>query len=70
MLSTWANDAGEDSDAVEAQLDHTTGGTTKTSYDRAKRLERRADLMARHEEALIAARDGAMVVEFRRKDKS
>ena len=64
VLSTWANDAGEDADAVEAQLDHVTGGKVKAAYDRAKRLERRADLMAWHEEALIAARDGAKVVQL------
>lgn len=66
VLSTWANDAGEDSDAVEAQLDHVTGGTVKVAYDRAKRLDRRADLMAWHEDALIAARDGAKVVQLKR----
>jgi integrase len=65
VLSTWANDAGEDADAVEAQLDHATGTKTKTSYDRAKRLQRRADLMKWHEDALIAARDGAKVVQLR-----
>ncbi len=65
VLSTWANDAGEDADAVEAQLDHATGNKVKTAYDRAKRLQRRADLMAWHEAALIAARDGAKVVELR-----
>ena len=66
VLSTWANDAGEDADAVEAQLDHATGGKVKAAYDRAKRLQRRADLMAWHEEALIAARDGAKVVQLRK----
>ena len=65
VLSTWANDAGEDSDAVEAQLDHATGGKVKASYDRAKRLSRRADLMAWHEEALIAARDGAKIMQLK-----
>jgi len=64
VLSTWANDAGEEADAVEAQLDHVTGNKVKTSYDRAKRLDRRADLMAWHEEALLATRDGAKVVEL------
>jgi integrase len=64
VLSTWANDAGEDADAVEAQLDHVTGTKVKTAYDRAKRLDRRTDLMAWHEDALIAARDGAKVVPF------
>jgi integrase len=64
VLSTWANDAGEDADAVEAQLDHATGGKVKAAYDRAKRLERRADLMAWHEGALLAARDGAQVVQL------
>lgn len=67
VLSTWANDAGEDADAVEAQLDHRTGGAVKAAYDRAKRLERRADLMAWHEAALIAARDGAKVIDLKRK---
>jgi hypothetical protein len=62
--------AGEDSDAVEAQLDHITGGKVKAAYDRAKRLQRRADLMAWHEDALIAARDGATVVELRRRKES
>jgi integrase len=66
VLSTWANDAGEDSDAVEAQLDHATGGKVKTAYDRAMRLQRRADLMAWHEAALIAARDGAKVIDLKR----
>jgi integrase len=65
VLSTWANDAGEDADAVEAQLDHVTGGKVKAAYDRAKRLERRRDLMARHEASLIAARDGAQIVPLR-----
>ena len=64
VLSTWANDAGEDADAVEAQLDHATGNKVKTLHDRAKRLERRADLMAWHEGALLAARDGAQVVQL------
>jgi integrase len=67
VLSTWANDAGEDSDAVETQLDHGIGTKVKAAYDRAKRLSRRADLMARHEVALIAARDGAAVVPIKRK---
>lgn len=67
VLSTWANDAGEDADAVEAQLDHATGSKVKSAYDRAKRLDRRADLMKWHEQALIAARDGAKVVDLKRK---
>jgi integrase len=67
VLSTWANDAGEDADAVEAQLDHATGGKVKAAYDRAKRLQRRADLVAWHEAALIAARDGAQVIDLKRK---
>jgi len=66
VLSTWANDAGEDSDAVEAQLDHGIGNKVKAAYDRAKRVQRRADLMAWHEAALIAARDGAAVLTLKR----
>jgi len=64
VLSTWGNDAGEDADAVEAQLDHVTGNKVKSAYDRAQRLQRRADLMAWHEQALLSARDGAPIVEL------
>jgi hypothetical protein len=67
VLSTWANDAHQDSDAVEAQLDHALGSAIRRSYDHSRKLDRRADLMAWHEQALIAARDGAEVVEFKRK---
>jgi integrase len=70
VLSTWSNDAGEDSDAVESQLDHAMGGKVKAAYDRAKRLQRRADLMAWHEEALIAARDGAKVMQIKARGKA
>ena len=70
VLSTWANDAGEDADAVEAQLDHATAGKVAAAYDRAKRLTRRADLMAWHEGALIAARDGANVVSLRQRSRT
>ena len=66
VLSTWANDAGEDADVVEAQLDQVTGTPVKTTYDRAQRLDRRADLMKWHEDALIAARDGAKVLDIAR----
>ena len=51
---------------MEAQLDHATGGKVKAAYDRAKSLQRRADLMAWHEDALIVARDGARVVQLKR----
>jgi integrase len=66
VLSTWANDAGEESDIVEAQLDHLTGTKIEVAYDRAKRLDRRADLMKWHEDALVAARDGANVIDLKR----
>jgi integrase len=65
VLSTWGNDAGRNSDAIEAQLDHVVGDKTKTSYDHAKRLALRVDLMAWHEDALYAARDGAHVFPMR-----
>jgi integrase len=66
VLSTWANDAGEDADVVEAQLDHVTGTKQKAAYDRAQRIERRVDLMSWHEGALIAASDGAKVLDLAR----
>jgi integrase len=65
VLSTWASDAGEDADAVEAQLDHGDPNKVKAAYNRAKRYDRRADLMAWHEQALVAARDGAEVVKLK-----
>lgn len=64
VLSTWARDAGKDRDVVEAQLDHVTGNATETAYDRAHRLERRRELLAWHEATLLAARDGAKVLQM------
>ncbi len=61
VLSTWANDAGKDADLVDAQLDHVVGTKVQAAYDRARRLERRSELMAWHEQGLIAARDGAQM---------
>jgi integrase len=62
VLSTWANDAGKEWDVVEAQLDHEVGSKVKVAYDRGKRLERRADLMAWYEGVIYLARDGGEVV--------
>lgn len=62
VLSTWANDAGNEWDVVEAQLDHEVGSKVKVAYDRGKRLERRAELMAWYESVVYAARDGADVI--------
>jgi integrase len=64
VFSTLARDAGRDADAVEAHLDHIVGNKVQAAYDRATRLEIRRDLMAWYEETLIAARDGADVVEI------
>jgi integrase len=66
VFSTWANEAGKDFGAIEAQLDHVIGSATPRSYDRGERLEIRRDLVAWYESALIAARDGADVVPLRR----
>jgi integrase len=65
VFSTWARDAGKDRDAVEAHLDHVTGNATETSYDRAKRVERRREIIAWHEASIIAARDGARIVSLK-----
>jgi len=66
VFSTWAGDAGKDRDAIEAHLDHATGGKVQTAYDRGTRLELRRALLAWHEAALIAARDGARVLPLKR----
>ncbi len=56
-FSTVAREAGKDADAVEAQLDHVVGTQVAASYDRAKRLEIRRELMQWYEGQLIEARD-------------
>jgi integrase len=61
-FSTVAREAGKDSDAVESQLDHVVGTAVASAYDRAKRLELRRGLMQWYEQQLIAARDGATVI--------
>lgn len=63
-FSTVAREAGKDGDAVESQLDHVVGNKIAAAYDRAKRLQRRRELMRWYEGQLIAARDGAKVVSF------
>ncbi|MBK6806387.1 MAG: integrase, partial [Betaproteobacteria bacterium] len=47
---------------IEAQLDHVIGSRVQASYDRAKRLDLRRDLLAWYEAELLAARDGAEVI--------
>lgn len=62
VFSTWAHEAGKDVNAIDAQLDHVVGNKVAASYDRAKRLETRREIMAWHEAMLTAARDGAAVL--------
>jgi integrase len=64
VFSTWQRDAGRDRDAIEKQLDHAIGNEVQQAYDRAERLEIRRAIVAAHEEALIAARDGAVVIDL------
>lgn len=66
-FKTVSEDAGKDSDAIEAQLDHVIGNKVASAYDRAKRLELRRPLMEWYEATLIAARDGATVTPIRTK---
>ena len=66
-VSTIARDAGQDGDVIEAQLDHVVGNKVASAYDRAKRFDLRRKLMRWYEGQLIAARDGAEVVELKRK---
>jgi len=66
VFSSWARDAGKDSDTIEAQLDHVVGGKVQAAYDRAKRLALRQALVAWYEAELIGARDGAKVVTMKR----
>ncbi len=64
VFSTWSYEAGEDRDTIEAQLDHVTGNKVQAAYDRGARVELRRKLVAKHEQRLIAARDGAQIVEL------
>jgi integrase len=66
-FSTIARDAGKDGDVIEAQLDHVVGNKVASAYDRAKRFDLRRSLMRWYEGQLIAARDGAEIVELKRK---
>lgn len=66
-FSTIARDAGKDGDVIEAQLDHVVGNSVASAYDRAKRFDLRRKLMRWYETQLIAARDGAEVIELKRK---
>ena len=70
VFSTWSNDAGKEWDVIEAQLDHDVGGKVKVAYDRGKRLDRRAELMAWYEETVHAAREGAVVIALGRSRSS
>jgi len=64
-FSTIARDAGKDGDVVEAQLDHVVGNKVASAYDRATRFELRRKLMRWYEGQLIAARDGADIVQLK-----
>ena len=66
-LSTIARDAGKDGDVIEAQLDHVVGNKVASAYDRSKRFELRRTLVRWYEGQLTAARDGADVVNLKRK---
>lgn len=61
-FSTVCRDHGKDPDVIEAQLDHVVGSKVASAYDRSKRLELRRNLMRWYEATLVAARDGAAVV--------
>ena len=66
-FSTVCREAGKDGDSIEAQLDHVVGNKVAASYDRAKRLELRRELMRWYEATLFAARDGATVIAIKPK---
>jgi len=45
-------------------LDHAVGNEVQQAYDRADRLAIRREIVGAHEQALIAARDGAKVIDL------
>lgn len=69
VLKSVSKNAGESREAIEKQLDHKFGDKTEGAYDRADVLNLRRDLMQRHEDRLIAARDGAKVIQKKRRTK-
>jgi integrase len=64
VFSTWAYEAAKQGDVIEAQLDHVVGNSVQQAYDRASRLELRRHLVQWFEDELVAARDGAQVIEL------
>ena len=66
-FSTVCRDKGKDGDAIEAQLDHVVGSKVAATYDRAKRLQLRRELLEWYEATLIAARDGAAVLPIKQR---
>ncbi len=64
-FSTVCREAGKDGDVVEAQLDHVVGNKIASAYDRAQRLDLRRELLNWYEKTLIAARDGAAVLQMK-----
>jgi integrase len=66
VFKTWSLEKGENNAAIRAQMDHAKGSMTEAAYDAAPLMEQRRELMKRHEERLLAARDGGQVLSFRR----
>lgn len=66
-FSTVCREAGKDGDSIEAQLDHVVGNKVAAAYDRSQRLALRRELMHWYESKLIAARDGATVIDLKPK---
>ena len=56
VLSTWGNEAGDDSAVIEAHLDHALGNKVTLAYDRGQRLELRRELADKHAMRLEKAR--------------
>ncbi len=63
-FSTICNEYEKDERTIESALDHVVGTKVSGRYDRSKRLALRRELMQWYEDQLIAARDGADVVQI------
>ncbi|MPZ47187.1 MAG: DUF4102 domain-containing protein [Betaproteobacteria bacterium] len=66
VLSTTCRNHGKADDLIETQLDHVVGNASAAPYDHAKRVELRRELLQWYESQLLAARDGADIVAFKR----
>jgi integrase len=66
-FSTWGHDSGLETAIIEAQLAHADRNTTRASYNRAAYLTQRREMLKAWADYLAGLRNGAEIVQLRRK---